>query len=151
MSAVADTPRIELRLAQLVQDAVWTGARHVGVDAVDIDAFSHQLHRGGPRLVSRWFTPTEISFCAEDHDRLATTFAGKEAVAKTLGTGIRSGVRWRQIEIARRPEGAPFVRLFGTARRRASELGIDYIAISLCHERSMAMAVASAVPLSNAL
>jgi len=91
------------------------------------------------------FTSEELSFAAGQPDRLATTLAGKEAVAKVLGTGIRGRVRWKTIEIARRPDGAPFVRLRAGARDRAAEIGVDEIAISLCHEGTVALAIASGV------
>lgn len=146
MTAVADASRLEMRLVELAGRAIPTPSPHLGVDAVDVDAFARKLDAGGPRLAGRWFTRAEISFAAGDGERLAATFAGKEAVAKVLGTGIRGGVRWRHIEIPRRPDGAPFVLLFEAARRRADVLAIDHVAISLCHEPPMAIAVASAVP-----
>jgi holo-[acyl-carrier protein] synthase len=142
MSAVI-VSRIELSLARLAERAVVPGSRHVGVDAVDIARFSRQLDVGGRKLAERWFTEEELAFANGDRDRLAATLAGKEAVAKVLGTGIRGAVRWKTIEIPRRAEGAPFVRLHAGARDRAHELGVDDIAVSLCHEGMTALAVAS--------
>lgn len=144
MSA-ATAPRIELSLARLADRAVASGSRHVGVDAVDIPTFSRQLDAGGRKLAERWFTEEELAFADGDRDRLAATLAGKEAVAKVLGTGIRGTVRWTTIEIPRRPEGAPFVRLHAGARDRADTIGVDAVAISLCHEGTVALAVASGV------
>lgn len=146
MSFVADVPRLECSVTALARHAISPGSRHVGVDVVDIDDFSRQLDAGGQRLAARWFTTAELAFCAGERDRLAATLAGKEAVAKVLGTGMRGGVRWRQIEILRRSDGAPLARLGGAARERADELAISHIAVSLCHESSVAMAVASGAP-----
>ena len=144
MSATAAS-RIELRLTRLARRTVTPGSRRIGVDAVDIPTFSRQLDAGGRKLAERWFTDEELAFADGDHDRLAATLAGKEAVAKVLGTGIRGAVRWRTIEISRRPAGAPFVRLHAGAQDRAHTIGVDDVAVSLCHEGTMALAVASGV------
>src|SRR5262245_43229498 len=97
----ATTRRVELSLARLVGRAVAPGAQQVGVDAVDITDFSRHLDVGGPKLAARWFTDAELQFADGDRDRLAATLAGKEAVAKVLGTGIRGPVRWKTIEVLR--------------------------------------------------
>jgi phosphopantetheine--protein transferase-like protein len=68
-------------------------------------------------------------------------WAAKEAVSKVLGLGIR-GIGWREIEIERQPTGQPTVRLHGGAARRAEDLGIAQIALSITHEREYAVAVA---------
>jgi holo-[acyl-carrier protein] synthase len=117
----------------------------MGVDVVDIDAFARQLAHGGDRLAARFYTRRERDFCAADADRLATTLAGKEAVAKALRTGVRGGVRWTEIEILREPSGAPYVVLTGSAAARASDQGVGRIALTLCHEPPAAVAVAVAL------
>jgi holo-[acyl-carrier protein] synthase len=71
----------------------------------------------------------------------APRFAAKEAVMKALGTGIK-GVGWREIEVLPDPDGKPLVYLYGGARRRAEELGLGEIAISLSHSRDYALASA---------
>ena len=58
---------------------------------------------------------------------------------KALGTGTR-GVRWRDIEVVRRPGGPPTVRLHGSARHRAERIGLDHLALSLSHSREYAVA-----------
>jgi holo-[acyl-carrier protein] synthase len=119
--------------------------RNVGVDVVDIETLARLIERGGDRLAARFYTWGERNYCAGDPDRLATTLAGKEAVAKALGTGIRGGVRWTDIEILREPTGAPCVALTGTAAARAREQSVGRIALSLCHEPPVAVAVAVAL------
>lgn len=119
----------------------------VGVDVVDMNVLARQLQRAGDRLAARLYTSAERRYCAGEIDRLATTLAGKEAVAKALGTGIRGGVRWTDIQILRESTGAPYVELTGIAASNARSLGVRGIALSLCHEPPAAVAVA--VPLSE--
>jgi hypothetical protein len=61
-----------------------------------------------------------------------------------LGLGVR-GIGWTEIEIERLPTGAPSVRLHGRAARRAEQLGMDRIAVSISHESEYAVAIAFGV------
>ena len=61
-----------------------------------------------------------------------------------LGLGVR-GVGWREIEIVRLPTGQPTVRLHDRALRRAEQLGMERIAVSISHERDYAVAIAFGV------
>jgi holo-[acyl-carrier protein] synthase len=74
----------------------------------------------------------------------AGRFAGKEAVAKALGTGFAGDITWRGIEILRRENGAPYVRLSDDVLAFAENLGIRdwFISISHCGEITMASAIA---------
>jgi holo-[acyl-carrier protein] synthase len=72
---------------------------------------------------------------------LAARFAAKEAVAKTLGTGIwRDGVAWTDIEVLREASGAPRLILHGAAATIAANLGLHTWSISLSHDRAQAIA-----------
>jgi len=55
------------------------------------------------------------------------------------------GIGWQEIEIERLPTGQPAVRLHGRAERRADQLGMDRIAVSISHESEYAVAVAFGV------
>jgi holo-[acyl-carrier protein] synthase len=128
------------RVEDIARD-VLTPAR-VGVDAVHITTWERHLNLGGDALLKRTYTRAEIEFCAGRADRLSSRIAGKEAVLKVLGTGIR-GVALADVEIVSEPTGRPTVALHGPARERAAQLGLDRIEVSLCHEQDMALAVAA--------
>jgi holo-[acyl-carrier protein] synthase len=112
----------------------------VGVDAVHIPTWAHQLTVGGERLLERTYTPMELEFCAGRPDRLSSRLAGKEAVLKALGTGVR-GIGFADVEIVSEPTGRPTVVLHGPACTRAEELAIARFELSLCHEGEFALAV----------
>jgi len=61
-----------------------------------------------------------------------------------LGLGVR-GVGWTEIEILRLPTGAPAVKLHGRAARRAEQMGMGRIAVSISHEGDYAVAIAFGV------
>jgi holo-[acyl-carrier protein] synthase len=75
----------------------------------------------------------------------AGRFAGKEAVAKALGTGFAGDVTVREIEILRLPSDAPFVRLSGGTLKIATELGVTEWFISISHRNGLAIASVIAV------
>lgn len=97
------------------------------------------------RFLERVYTPTEVRFCRGRVPELAARFAGKEAVLKALGTGLR-GIGWLEVEILSDRRGKPLVFLHGRAQDRAKELGLAHFAISLSHSQELAIAfvVASA-------
>lgn len=113
----------------------------VGIDLVDAATVERQIAVSGNRYLARILTPDELAFCGQDLPRIAARIAGKEAVAKALGTGFREGVRWRDIQIMRADNGAPGVTLAGGAAERAGALGILDLRISLTHEGGLAAAL----------
>jgi holo-[acyl-carrier protein] synthase len=118
------------------------GMLSTGVDIVNIQRLGQAIERWGQRFLDRVYTPREQAFCHGRLPDLAARFAAKEAISKALGTGIvgRGGVRWRDMEVLPDRRGKPLVTLHGRALRRAEELGLTQWAISLSHEREMAVA-----------
>jgi holo-[acyl-carrier protein] synthase len=86
-------------------------------------------------------TPAEQRYVRDRPETLAGRWAAKEAVSKVLGLGVR-GIGWRDIEIERMPTGQPAVRLHGRAARRADQLGMARVALSISHEADYAVAIA---------
>ena len=96
-----------------------------------------------PRLAERLFTPAELADCRAHRDpwpSLAARFAAKEAFIKALGTGLRRGLAWKQIEVLRDAEGRPALALHGRAAEMLREAGATATHISLTHAASLAMA-----------
>lgn len=87
------------------------------------------------------------SFGAERaREFLTGRFAAKEAALKVIGTGVGAGVTPRQVAILRADDGAPVVRLSGTAARRARERGIGAVNLSITHKKGFVVAAAIGVP-----
>ena len=115
------------------------GRVHTGVDAIEIDRIRAVLKQYGTRFLNRVYTKSEQARSRGRAEELAARFAGKEAVSKALGTGLR-GVLWKEIEIANDIRGKPLVHLHGNAQQRALDLGFSDIDISLTHSRNLAIA-----------
>ena len=120
------------------------GTTELGIDIIRVDRIRLALERFGPRFTRRILTDHERAYVRDRPENLAGRWAAKEAVSKVLGLGVR-GVGWREIEIVRLPTGQPSVQLHDRALRRADQLGIGRIAVSISHEREYAIAIAFGV------
>ena len=115
-----------------------------GIDLIEIERFQSAIERHGDRLLNKIFTPLELSDVGDKPPSLAARFAAKEAVAKSLGTGI-GPIGWQEIEIIRADTGQPILHLAGAAAQLASQRGLSNWSISLSHSQTHAVAIAIAI------
>jgi holo-[acyl-carrier protein] synthase len=97
----------------------------LGSDICDIRRIEATLARYGERFTMRIFTELERRRAERRPGAAATyakRFAAKEACAKALGTGLRRGVFWRDMEVVNLPSGQPTLRLAGGAALRLAAL-----------------------------
>lgn len=96
-----------------------------------------------PELRERVFTPQELDYCYKRGrlgERLAGRWAAKEAVLKSLGTGLGPRMEWTDVEVVNDRRGRPQVRLHGEAEVVARSLGMHHIDLSLSHTAGLAVA-----------
>ena len=117
----------------------------LGVDIVEIDRMRRMLDSKSERLIERLFTADEARYAlahVEPALHFAARAAAKEATYKALsGNHLARAVGWREIEVALRNDGAPFLLLHGRAQERAQELGVERVLVSLTHSKAAAVAV----------
>ena len=118
-----------------------SGTSELGIDIIQVARIKATLARFGRRFARRVLTEAEDRYVRDRPENFAGRWAAKEAVSKVLGLGVR-GVGWTEIEIQRLPTGQPSVRLHGRAERRAEQLGMERIAVSISHEAEYAVAIA---------
>ena len=114
-----------------------------GIDIAEVPRIRGAIERHGERFLKRIFTEGEIQYCeskANRVERYAARFAAKEAGMKAIGTGWNHGVRWRDLEVVRKPGGRPTLLLHGKAAEFAARLGATSSALSLTHTADHAMA-----------
>jgi holo-[acyl-carrier protein] synthase len=116
----------------------------LGIDIIRVSRIKDSLARFGDRFTNRVLTPAESRYVRGRPETMAGRWAAKEAISKVLGLGVR-GIGWRDIEIERLPTGQPAVKLHGRAARRAEQLGMGRVAISISHEAEYAVAIAYGV------
>jgi holo-[acyl-carrier protein] synthase len=127
----------------------------IGSDITDVRRIARVIERHGERFLERIFTPKERARAESKKNRVETyakRFAAKEACAKALGTGVRSGVWWRDMGVVNLPTGKPTIELTGRALKRLQQITPEgyeaRIDLTITDEGPMAQAlvVISAVP-----
>ena len=118
----------------------------VGIDMVEVARVERLLASKGDHALRKLFTDAERAY-AEGKPRPALHFAArvaaKEATYKALrGTHQARAIGWRELEVTLEWDGAPTLLLHGGAARRALELGVTRVHLSLTHTASSAAAVA---------
>jgi holo-[acyl-carrier protein] synthase len=118
----------------------------LGIDAVEIERVERMFADKGERMLTRLFTPEEMSYISlkvAPAQHLAVRLAAKEAAYKALaGNDLARGIGWRDVEvITRQSDGAPSIRLHGRALERFQELGAQSVHVSLTHSLTTAVAV----------
>ena len=88
----------------------------LGTDIVNIKRLKKILKKNNNTFKNRIFSKKEILYCDKKNNPIpyyAKRFAAKEALSKALGTGIRKGVNFKDIEISNNNHGKPFIKLKG--------------------------------------
>jgi len=120
----------------------------IGTDIVEIRRIASMPEATRERLAKRVLIPDEYQhFCvmkASSENNavryLAKRWAGKEAAAKALGTGIASGVSFQHIEIKTLESGQPILKLSSRALDIARSQKANHWHISLADEKLYATA-----------
>ncbi len=120
----------------------------IGTDICIIARIERILKRYGQKFQNRCFSYKEQQKCCNTKNLaacFAKRFAAKEAVSKALGTGIKKGVNWKNIEIVNRQSGKPIIYLFGKAYDKLLELTPNNmkakVHVSLSDEKDYAQAL----------
>jgi holo-[acyl-carrier protein] synthase len=115
----------------------------IGIDIASPARLKQAWGRRGPRLLARLFTPAERADCERARDpwpAYAARFAAKEALLKALGTGLRQGLGWQQIEVRHDALGKPQLVLSGRAAAIAAARGATRVHLSLSDLPELAVA-----------
>ena len=118
-----------------------------GVDLIEIDRIRNSLDKYLEKFEERVFTKAEIDYCRSKADppkHFAGRFAAKEAILKSIGTGMADGIAWKDLEIVTRDSGQPELKVSGKAKALCDSKKIKTIHVSISHEKGYAIAQAIA-------
>ena len=116
----------------------------IGTDIVAIERFQRFVDTNNAALLQRIFTLRERALCSARKNSAscyAARFAAKEAFLKALGTGLRDGISWQDMEIIPDDLGKPGLVLTGRAREIFSAQGLRSVFLSLSHDGGNAIAM----------
>lgn len=117
--------------------------RGIGIDTVEISRIQTFLDDRNQALLERLFTSAELQHCRRRKQAaacLAARFAAKEALVKALGTGLRDGLSWVEIEVVNDLLGKPAMKLLGRTAELVASRGFLIIHLSLSHDGGQAIA-----------
>ena len=89
----------------------------IGTDIINVKRMKKSLKKNGDAFKKRIFSKKEIIYCEKNKipsAYYAKRFAAKEALSKALGTGIRKGIDFKNIEISNNKFGKPSIKLSGS-------------------------------------
>lgn len=115
-----------------------------GIDIAEIARFERFVKENNQPLFRRLFTQLELDYCFAKRfsaQPLALRFAAKEAFLKALGTGLRDGISWLEIEIRNDELGKPHLSVFGRAAEQLARAGAEKSHLSLSDDGGFAIAM----------
>jgi holo-[acyl-carrier protein] synthase len=116
----------------------------IGTDIVAIERFQRFMDAENSAVIERLFTPLERSRCGSIKDAascLAARFGAKEAFLKALGSGLRDGISWQDMEVSNDALGKPELLLSGKAAEQFQANDLISIHLSLSHDGGNAIAM----------
>lgn len=127
----------------------------IGSDLANIERIERTVARFGDRFLHRVYTDTERALADRRAERIATLakrWAAKEACSKALGTGLRMGIKWRDMGVVNIATGQPTLRLTGWAAERLAAMtppghhAALHLTLTDDHPWAMAVVVIEALP-----
>ena len=118
----------------------------IGTDIVNIKRIDKSIKKYGSHFKNRIFSKKEIIYCEKRKNSSASyakRFAAKEAFSKALGTGIKKGIYFKNIQITNDDLGKPSIKLNGTTAallKKKLKKKKYYVHLSLSDDRPLAQA-----------
>jgi holo-[acyl-carrier protein] synthase len=118
----------------------------IGIDIIEVPRIAQTISQYGEQFLHRIFTADEIAYCNSRRfsaEHFAARFAAKEAFAKAIGTGIRRGFIWKEVEVQKEYSGKPGITLHGSMIQKVIKIvALTYeIQLSLSHTKDLAEAM----------
>ena len=127
----------------------------IGSDLANIERIGRTIDRFGARFLDRVYTGTEQRLAERRRMRVETyakRWAAKEACSKALGTGLRMGIKWKDMGVVNLATGQPTMRLTGWAAERLAAMTppghrpVVHVTLTDDHPWAMAVVVIEALP-----
>ena len=118
----------------------------IGVDIIELYRIKYLISKSS-KFLERIFTDREIEYFKSKGFRaetIAGNFAAKEAISKSIGTGIRK-FNLRDIEVLRDELGKPIVKTYNNFKQICIDYSISEIKVSISHCKDYAIANAIAI------
>lgn len=114
----------------------------IGTDITEVARIEKNIENNN--FKEKVFSPNEIAYCetkANKAERFAARFAAKEAFFKAIGTGLRNGMAFKEVEVLNDELGKPYLNIVGKTSKIIAEKKVRVTHISLSHTQEMAIAM----------
>lgn len=114
-----------------------------GIDLAKVSRFQRLIDENKQALLERLFTLAELDYALafkRGGEHLAARFAAKEAFLKALGTGLRFGLSWQDLEVCRDELGCPRLAVRGRALELLATKNGARVHLSYSHDGEYAVA-----------
>ena len=114
----------------------------IGVDIIEIYRIKYLISKNS-KFLERIFTDREIEYFKSKGlkaETVAGNFAAKEAISKSIGTGIRK-FNLRDIEVLRDELGKPIVKTYNNFKQICIDYNVSEIKVSISHCKEYAIAI----------
>lgn len=115
----------------------------IGTDIVNINTITRLVKRYDQRFISKVYTPAEQEYCDSKKNKFqhyAVRFAGKEALLKALGKGLRDGIQWKDIEFINDDLGRPNLVHHGEVSKLIQNSNVKHSHVTFSHTEDLAIA-----------
>lgn len=114
----------------------------IGCDIVEFNIVEKFQWESDIKFLSKVFSSREIETYSKNKKvrYLAGRFAVKEAVLKSLGTGMYDGIYLKDIEIIKLETGQPTIELSGEIKRISQNAGVNKWFVSISHSSNNSIA-----------
>ena len=115
----------------------------IGTDIVEVKRIREALSKHGIALAKKILTSQELVTYKRTEGKenfLAKRFAAKEAFAKAMGTGMRSPVNFKSIEIIHDSLGKPKIKTIPKLTLLVKSHNIKHCHLSISDEKNIAVA-----------
>jgi len=115
----------------------------IGTDIVEVKRIKEALNKYGVALAKKILTSQELLTYKKTEGKenfLAKRFAAKEAFAKAMGTGMRSPVNFKSIEIIHDSLGKPIIKTISKLTLLVESHNIKHCHLSISDEKNIAAA-----------
>lgn len=113
----------------------------IGIDIIEIERIKDAI-KNNPRFLNKMFTDDEIKYFESKGfkpESIAGNFAAKEAISKSIGTGIRN-FNFKDIEVLRNELGNPIVKTYNNLQAICIDYNVLQIKVSISHCKEYAIA-----------
>ncbi|MDK2586896.1 holo-ACP synthase [Romboutsia sedimentorum] len=117
------------------------GIHDIGIDIIEIERIKNAI-KDNSRFLEKIFTNDEIKYFESNGfkaESIAGNFAAKEAISKSMGTGIRN-FNFKDIEVLRDELGKPIVKTYNNLEQICIDYNVLEIKVSISHCKQYAVA-----------